>query len=557
MSFAPDALVRHLQDFDYRQRPFITDFSAAPRQAGQFGEQLFFGVLGYEQRSFADAQTMLRLAAAHDDESGDAALFYLGLVQLQLGDPAQAFENLLNAFGRGMRLVPALLEAACLALRFGDEGTAVALFRQLIGRAGDRDLFRRLLDLPQLHAYNRALAAVSPRVARLLAPCMLLGPAGNTPAQRHDRVIGTLLDATHEDFAAQRLAPPELAGRWPATPAPARQRRVLFVFARHINCSETFVESDVLHHLQHSAQERGHIHQVFHADRLLYGAGAVPAERVVDGAVYRPTPEGTTRELARLREAIESFAPDMVLFEGNFVPTETTIAPDFFATLPARRRFSLVVVVPDLYDSAPDFAGAWESVADRVLCFNEHGQHAQRQRDAGRLVYFPNLPFASNPHAHGERPLDFVFAGGLQRGRDAVLTTVARHVPSHRIVGTDRSAATALPRVDDFYRFLAQGKVTFNTGWLPPPLPAIQTGRTVEAMVSRTALIEESPLALSRAYLPWLHFVPVEHAAQAVACTQFLATRPQHHQRLVDAALGCVLRCYSPAHFWTQLEALA
>lgn len=555
MSFAPERLVRHVQEFGYRVRPFVTDLSGAPAQAQRFGEQLFFGVLGYEREAWSDARTMLTLAAGHDDAAGDAALFYLGLVQARQGQHAIAFDTLLRSFSRGLRLAPALLEAACLAQQLGDEGTAVALFRQLITAAGDQEGFRRLLTLDQLHAYNRAFAAVSPRVARLLEPCVLLGRAAPALLPARARTIGALLDATADEQAAGRLAPPELAGRWSA--AALRPRRVMFVFARHINCSERYVESDVLHHLQTSARLRGHAVAVFHADRLLYGSDVVPADRVIDGQVYRPTPEATAQELDRLRDTIAAFAPDLLLFEANFVPTATTIGPDFFATLPSRRQLGLVAVVPDLYDSAPDFAGAWSGVADRVLCFNEHGAHAQRQREAGRLLYFPNLPFAPNPQAHRPREFDFVFAGGLQRGRDAVLATLVRHVSSHRIVAGNRSAASALPDAESFYRFLASGRTTFNTGWLQPPLPAIQTGRTVEAMVSRTALLEESPAALERGYLPWLHFVPIAHAAQAVACTQFLATHAQHRERLVDAALAQVEAHYSPDHFWTQLETQA
>ncbi|MBX3606910.1 MAG: glycosyltransferase family 1 protein [Piscinibacter sp.] len=558
MSLATDALLRHVQEFGYRSRPFVTDLAQAPQRADRFGDQLYFGVLGYEREVWSDARTMLTLAAGHDEPAGDAALFYLGLVQARLGEPALAFDTLLRAFGRGMRLAPALLEAACLAQRLGDEGTAVALYRQFIGIAGDREGYRRLLSLDELHAYNRALAALSPRVATLLAPCALLGRAAPALTGVQQRTIGALLDATADAQAAGQLAPTELAGRWTAAPAPARPRRVLLLFARHINCSERYVESDVLYHLEQSARARGHEVRVFDADRLLYGTDAVPAERVIDGAPYRPTPEATARELQRLQQAVEDFAPDLLLFEANFVPTATTLGPDFLATLPGRPHMNVVAVVPDLYDSAPDFAGAWSGAADRVLCFNEHGQHAQRQRDAGRLVYFPHLPFAPNPHAQdGPREWDFVFAGGLQRGRDAVLAPLVRHVPRHRIVAGDRRATSALPDVDQFYRFLASGHVTFNSGFLPPPQPPIQTGRTVEAMLARTALLEESPAALARGWVPWLHFVPVAHAAQAVACTQFLAAHADHRTRLVDAALAQLEAHFSPRHFWTQLESLA
>lgn len=556
MSLPAEALLRHVQGFAYRDTPFITDLGAAPQRADRFDEQLYFGVLGHERSAWRDARTMLTLAAGHAAPDHDVALFYLGLVQERLGEPALAFDTLLRAFTSRMRLAPALLEAACLARRCGDEGSAVALFRQLITANGDQEAYRRVLSLEDLHAYNRAFAAVAPRVARLLAPCALLGPAQGAPSLVGARTLGALLDATADEAAAGRLGPAEAEGRWPCRPQPQRVRRVLLVFARHLNCSERYVRSDVQQHLEQSARARGHVVETFRADRLLYGPGAVPDLRLIDGAPYQPGPEGTARELARLRDVVADFAPDLLLFEANFLPAATTLQPAFLAGLPGRRGMQVVAVVPDLYDSAPDFAGAWSEAVDRVLCFQDQGQHAQRQRDAGRLLYFPHLPFAANPHAHGPREHDFVYAGGLQRNRDAVLAVLARHVPSHRIVAGDRRAGGALPDAEAFYRFLASGRCTYNSGWLPAPHAPIQTGRSVEAMVARTALIEESPSALQRAWRPWLHYVPIEHAAQAVAATQFLATHEAHRTRLVDAALAQLDAHYSPNHFWTQLETL-
>lgn len=557
MTLAADALLRHLQGFAYRDAPFITDTAGAPAAAAHFDELLYFGVLGHERAAFRDARAMLTLAAGHDTPDNDLALFYLGLVQDRLGEPQIAFDTLLRAFTTRMRLGPALLEAACLARRCGDEGSAVALFRQLINFAGDSDQHRRVLALPELHAYNRALAGISPRVARLMGPCALLGPAAPALAAPAARTLGALLDATADEAAAGRLPPSEYAGRWPLHAAPQRRLRVLFVFARHLNCSERYVRSDVAQHLEESARARGHLVESFRADRLLYGPGAVPGERVIDGEVYRPSPEACAAELAGLRDAVEAFAPDLLLFEANFLPAATTLQPGFFTTLPGRAQMRVVAVVPDLYDSAPDFAGAWAGSVDRVLCFQEQGQHAQRLREAGQLLYFPHLPFGPNPHAHGPRLHDFVYAGSLQRSRDAVLAVIARHVPGHHIVAGDRRAGSALPDAEAFYRFLAEGRCTFNTGWLPAPHAPIQTGRSVEAMVARTALLEEMPSALARGFTPWLHYVPIEHAAQAVAATQFFAAHEAHRARLADAALAQLQAHYSPDHFWTQLETLA
>jgi len=557
MTIATSELLRHVQEFGYHARPFIDDVARAPTRADRFDEQLFFGVFGYENEAWSEAHTMLALAAGHDEPDCDAALFYLGLVQARLAKPIAAFETFLRAFSHRRRLAPALLEAARLAQQQSDDETALSLYRQLIALAGDKEDHRRVLSLAELHTYNRALAESSTRVARILEPCALLGAAAPTLRPAAQRTIGTLLDAVADDHGAGRIARPPLAGRWSATDRPRQPRRVLLLLAKHLNCSERYVESDVLHHLRHSAIARGHEVCIFYADRLLYGADAIPPQRVIDGHVHLPTPESTSAELARLRDAIDAFVPDLLLFEANFVPTATTIGPDFFATLARRRQMSVVAVVPDLYDAAPDFAGAWSAAVDRVLCFNEQGAYAQRQRDAGRLLYFPHLPFAPNPHARGARNWDFVFAGGLQRGRDAVLSTLVRHVVNHRVIAGARGIDSALPNVEAFYRFMASGRVTFNTGWLRPPHPPIQTGRTVEAMVARTALLEESSTALQRGWTPWLHFVPIAHAAHAVACTQFLATHDAHRDRLVDAALAHLDEHYAPKHFWTQLETLA
>ena len=143
------------------------------------------------------------------------------------------------------------------------------------------------------------------------------------------------------------------------------------------------------------------------------------------------------------------------------------------------------------------------------------------------------------------------------RFMDAVISEMVKHLPNHHVILTNRSATGELPRVSDFYRFLSLGKTTFNTGYLQAQMAPIQTARSVEAMLARTALLEESPAALARGYVPFAHFLPVAQAAQAVAYTQFLASHAEHLRRLVDSAIECVDACYSARHFWTQLEACA
>jgi hypothetical protein len=556
-AFRLDALLAHVIHFGYRRHHFFADATQSARCTGSFAETLQLGVNAFERGAFPQAIEMLALASGQDTGDRDIALFYLGMSRLRSGDAQLAFDEFTACFRQGKRIHAALLEAGSIAVAHGDDATALNVFRLLISVAGNALVFSQMLEMAPLRFYSRALAEVASRIAHVLRPCSLTGPRQATLSPRNDRVIGALLDSTFEDLLAGRLRRPELAGRWPAKPAPERQRRVLLIFAQHINCSQDHIDNDVLHHLSASGRERGHLVEVFHADRLLYGEGVLASPRLIDGEPYRPSPAGLARDLARLQATIESFQPDMVLFEANFIPTTTTLTPAFFRHVPSRRRFSLVAVVPDFYDTAPDLASAWTPEADHVLSFNEVGQHAQRQRDAGRLIFFPSIPFIANPFRHRERPLDFVFVGGSQRGRDAVLSHLAEHVPRHRIIFTDRHVSTAFARVDDFYDFMAQGKVTFNTGFLQLGSPGIQTGRTVEAMLSRTALLEEFPAALRRAFVPFLHFVPVDQVDQAVAYTQFLCSHPAHRTRLVDAALAFVDDCYSPAHFWTQLESMA
>jgi hypothetical protein len=70
-----------------------------------------------------------------------------------------------------------------------------------------------------------------------------------------------------------------------------------------------------------------------------------------------------------------------------------------------------------------------------------------------------------NLYRDDERAYDFVFAGSLTRGRDAVLSSVCRVVGSHRVELSQRRVEGQLPAVDSFYRFLASGRTTSGRRW--------------------------------------------------------------------------------------------
>ncbi len=221
--------------------------------------QLRLGAIALDQGNTAQAQTVYRLAADHEDASiRQAALNGLGDIQVYMGDLPQArqyYEQAVRVLDTSSAASYARYQVGRISLQLGDATTAVRMFRQLLARAdpGLSDEVRLALALTYVNQgkeqearaeletirRDRPGTPLAARTAYYLA-LLALGKEDEAAAERFCREAVAGAPKTDEavdaqlllaDLAARRTSVPDamrmLAESYRAADLPARQQAKL------------------------------------------------------------------------------------------------------------------------------------------------------------------------------------------------------------------------------------------------------------------------------------------------------------------------------------------
>ena len=122
--------------------------------------------------------------------------------------------------------------------------------------------------------------------------------------------------------------------------------------------------------------------------------------------------------LAEFDLALARFKPHLVIMDGNFIGHHGTIRPEHFAER-AAWNYRLMVVIPDCYDTQPNFFDYWGSEADLLVYYYRHTTHIDASRWRKRGLHWPAVPFPRDMFAEfdpGIKIMDLCMLATLNRG---------------------------------------------------------------------------------------------------------------------------------------------
>lgn len=406
--------------------------------------------------------------------------------------------------------------------------------------------------LPLLPGPARAMAAQAVishgvRGGEIGRPCALLGRAGPTLAAATEALVRNLFDHHQAAFETGTAPRPRHADLYrhagDVYADPQRPARILMVIETRVNSSPLYMETEFLYHFSRTASRAGMSVRVFEAGVLLYDRpGQVSDEQIVDAR-------------RRLDDEVAAFAPDIILLEANFVPTTRTLDPSWVEAVRQARGCKVVPFLGDCYDNVPNFFRFWAPVSDLMIVFNQETTYPLFSGHFEKTFLACSLPFDEPTFAASEsdKNLDMLIVGTSHRSRaDFAMMLEAHGVPLHNRLHM-RLAAEA-PTIPDYADLMRRSRLTFNTGRVEENRDlTIMTGRSVEAILSRTVLLEEAGGPIDSFFLPFVHYVPFANAHQLVIFSQFLLAHPDYRQRLAEQALAWHQEHFNSARFWGAL----
>jgi len=133
-----------------------------------------------------------------------------------------------------------------------------------------------------------------------------LGTAATTLSPVSERLIATQLDLHNAMWRDGQTPRPDGFQREkaPSGYEISKDRRILMLLTRHVNCHPDFIETDLTQQLTGGSRGMGLNFRVFDADEILYGTSP------------NYSPDNLRHQLNLLSALINDFDPEIILFDG-------------------------------------------------------------------------------------------------------------------------------------------------------------------------------------------------------------------------------------------------
>lgn len=377
-------------------------------------------------------------------------------------------------------------------------------------------------------------------------------PYGLTNVHNYDdfeKVFKNLLDEKSRDWETNQQPFPRYLKSLPdAQPAQdqAKGKKILFLIPQYIMNSKQFIECDFEDHLLKTAENAGADVDAFYTDRCSY------PQINLDPVVSK-------EELELLAAKIEAWRPDIIVFDGNYVPSEDSMNPAYLEQLKAKYGFKVIAFIGDAWGSHWVPAGdIWGSVCDLIFHFAPETPLATEGKYPQKLYWSAYPVNERNFFPDTFKQYDISFVGTYVSGLRPFWLTIALQIAKklklgHRLLPHKRSAGEALTMAD-YATVLRQTKMVLNFSTRLGPLK-MMTGRTWQAMTAGTVLLEEGNVYISAYFVPFVHYIPFSSQNELAYVIEFFSRNPQSAQRIGSAASAFCNSRYSSAITWSRMIA--
>lgn len=325
-------------------------------------------------------------------------------------------------------------------------------------------------------------------------------------------------------------------------------KKILFLIPQYIMNSKQFIDCDFEDHLLETAANAGADVEVFYTDRCSY------PEIGVDPVVSKA-------ELEKLAARIDAWAPDIIVFDGNYVPSEHSLNPDFLGGLKASHRFKVIAFIGDAWGSHWVPAGdKWGGVCDLIFHFAPETPLATEGKYPEKLFWSAYPVNERNFFQDPVKEYDISFVGTYVSGLRPFWLTIALQIANklnlqHRLLPHKRAAGVALT-MKDYAMVLRQTKMVLNFSTRIAGIK-MMTGRTWQAMTAGTVLLEEENVFISAYFVPFVHYIPFSTRDELAYAIEFFSRNPASAKRIGDAASVFCKNRYSSKAVWSRMIAAA
>ena len=373
----------------------------------------------------------------------------------------------------------------------------------------------------------------------------LLGPASPICIARDESIISAILSAHIQSWRNGETPKPSRTLTFESdhsshsTISEPRSLRLSIVMSRY--WPHNGMESDFWVNFSGSATHAGHIVSQFDIGDISY-----------DDHVKHPMNYGKNLKSGSLKDFLLLEKPDIVVFDGNFIPSGRLINREMIREIKSDLGFKLCTIIGDLHDLQPqNRLDYWAEVSDLVVIFNSKTRHYANFVNNEKVLVSPLIPFDERCfNASVERDIGLGFCGGKGRRRDAFLSFAEQcGLPTTAHFVDDKKYLTA----SEFKDFLSRSRITFSNGFVGTVAGiahSVMTGRIAESILSGSLLVYESGSQIDDYLVPYVHYIPVDNVHDLVHFSRYLLKNEEIRAAMTASAYEYWMENYSSKKFW-------
>ncbi len=375
----------------------------------------------------------------------------------------------------------------------------------------------------------------------------LLGPASMVSTSLDENRVAAILSANFQSWKNGETSTPmrklafEIDRSSQETVSEQKPLKVSIVLSRY--WPHNGMETDLWVNFCGSATHAGYLVSQFDISDISY-----------DDHVKRPM--NYSKNLKAGIEALKEFLllekPEIVVFDGNFIPRGRSIGREVIRDMKSDLGFKLCTVVGDLHDLQPENRlDYWGEVSDLVVIFDSQTRHYANFANKEMVLVSPFIPFDERCfHGSVEKDIGLGFCGGKGRRRDVFLSFAEKcGIPTTVHFVDDKKYLTDV----EFRDFLSRSRISFSNGYVGTIAGlshSVMTGRIAESILSGSLLVYESGSQIDEYLVPYVHYIPVDNIHELVHFCRYLLKNEEIRAGMAASAYEYCLENYSSKRFW-------
>jgi hypothetical protein len=316
--------------------------------------------------------------------------------------------------------------------------------------------------------------------------------------------------------------------------------RALMIFPKYINNSNEYIETNFEETWVRTAKDAGIDVVVFHADRISYLPPSASNSETID------------REGKQLLDKVKNFRPELIFLDLNYLGNRNTINCDLLDRIKKTHPCKMAGHIGD-YHGKPEFeiVEYWSRSVD-VILHSSPGTSTYNLQNFHYLHYFVN---EKSFYAPAAKRTDVSFSGSANIARYLYLA-FALSISRQRgykcaINGHNNSINTALTP-EEYAGLIRDSRAVINLSVKPSTVRYV-SGRVLQAIASKSLLIEERNEPITQIFTPYRHFIPFDSKEELAIAIEFSVQCSDLVDRITEAAYMKYLHEHSSKIGWGRI----